>query len=329
MGSDWMLFGLAWLEKLQTALPEWVFSFFEIFSFMGSKEAYIVVLVAIWAVNYSFAMNLGIILMINNPINMSLKMLFQLPRPYWANSAIRAFGKAETGFGFPSGHSQTPFAFYGYFATQMKNKNVKRITWVGVLLIGLSRYVLGMHFPFDVTIGWALGALFLWKYLALKDKIHTWLMSKSFSQQVLLSFLLSIFVLSLPILVTISYPDYSTPTAWQTNAHIQFPDTEIAPMHFSGALSAAGTLFGLGLGGFWLHKNGGYKNAKNKNKQFVIFVIGLAGVLIIKFGLGAIFPSGESLIAYGFRYFRYGLIGLWISGCAPTYLIKWGLGKKK
>ena len=34
-----------------------------------------------------------------------------------------------------------------------------------ILLIGLSRLYLGVHFPHDVLIGWALGFLTLWAFV--------------------------------------------------------------------------------------------------------------------------------------------------------------------
>ena len=43
----------------------------------------------------------------------------------------------------------------------------------------------------------------------------------------------------------------------------------------------------------------------------------MVGVLIFWYGLGAIFPREATLLSYSLRYFRYVLVGLWISALAP------------
>ena len=55
---------------------------------------------------------------------------------------------------------------------------------------------------------------------------------------------------------------------------------------------------------------------------------GAAGVLIIRYGLKFIFPTGETFLAYLFRFIRYLLIGFWITGGAPWCFIRLKLAEK-
>ncbi len=59
------------------------------------------------------------------------------------------------------------------------------------------------------------------------------------------------------------------------------------------------------------------------------YLLGVAGVLIIRYGLKFIFPDGETVLAYFLRYLRYTLIGFWVAGGAPWTFIRLKLAEKK
>lgn len=68
-----------------------------------------------------------------------------------------------SGFSFPSGHAMIAVAFYGMLGYLLivslgwPRRLVVPVTAVVVLLIGLSRIYLGVHYPSDVLAGFALG----------------------------------------------------------------------------------------------------------------------------------------------------------------------------
>lgn len=73
-----------------------------------------------------------------------------------------------SGFSFPSGHSATSMAVYGCLAFALARgcRGVPRAAFVLagvgiVVLIGLSRIYLGVHYPSDVLAGWITGAAIL------------------------------------------------------------------------------------------------------------------------------------------------------------------------
>lgn len=103
------------------------------------------------------------------------KSAFHRPRP---GSAIYT----ETGFSFPSGHATIAVAFYGFLMYvlirnfgQWKTKvNIFFTGLVVILLIGLSRLYLGVHYVSDVWGGYLVGML----WLIIGISISEWLCSR-------------------------------------------------------------------------------------------------------------------------------------------------------
>ncbi len=76
----------------------------------------------------------------------------------------------ETGYSFPSGHSMASAAFYGFviyliYKSKIKNKKVKialcSVIGALILLIGLSRIYLGVHYASDVLAGFIISFTYL------------------------------------------------------------------------------------------------------------------------------------------------------------------------
>ncbi len=73
----------------------------------------------------------------------------------------------ERGFSFPSGHAALSMVAYGVLGVLLARstlpRRIQRATIVGlgllILLIGLSRVWLGVHYPSDVVAGWTAGAV--------------------------------------------------------------------------------------------------------------------------------------------------------------------------
>ena len=95
--------------------------------------------------------------------NQILKKIIERPRP----EGFRIV--EESGYSFPSGHSMVSMAFYGLFIyfiyNNIENKYIKwtSIVLISILiiLIGISRIYLGVHYASDVFAGFCLSLAYL------------------------------------------------------------------------------------------------------------------------------------------------------------------------
>lgn len=102
-----------------------------------------------------------------------LKLTFRRPRPEPFFGTI-----IPNSDSFPSGHSLGSFCFYGALAAIIVNRTEK--LWLKILtltcaaalilLIGLSRIYLGVHYPSDVLAGFSIGVIWV-TTVAITDKL--------------------------------------------------------------------------------------------------------------------------------------------------------------
>ena len=90
-------------------------------------------------------------------------------------------------------------------------------------------------------------------------------------------------------------------------------------------ITSAATLFGACSGLTWMARRGGFNASGPFWKRGARCVVGFIGVLVLYAGLKAIFPSGDTFVAYVFRYIRYTFVGFWISGGATWTFAKLNL----
>lgn len=117
----------------------------------------------------SVVSNLVLIALLNN----ILKLIVRRARP----TGFRLI--AETGYSFPSGHSMVSMAFYGYLIYLIyKNVRSKKLRWtlitcfsLLILIIGMSRIYLGVHYTTDVFAGFLFSLGYLVIYTKLTDPI--------------------------------------------------------------------------------------------------------------------------------------------------------------
>lgn len=131
-----------------------------------------IILLLIFIKNKKVALTIPTNLLIITSINQILKLIFQRPRPV-------GYRLLEIGeYSFPSGHAMTSMALYGlliYLAYKLvKNKNLKvlfiTISIFMIIIIGVSRIYLGVHYCSDVLVGWSLSIIYLIIYINILKK---------------------------------------------------------------------------------------------------------------------------------------------------------------
>jgi membrane-associated phospholipid phosphatase len=298
-------------------------------SFLGNEQFFLIVAPVIyWCIDASLGFRLGIYLMISAGLNDVFKILCHAPRPYWIDTHVKAFS-VETSFGIPSGHSMNSTTIWGTVAATLKKRGI----WIGaaalIFLIGLSRLYLGMHFPTDVLAGWFLGALLLIIIYWIEKPLVRWIKANTNPQKIALAFILSLSIIALGFFGRIILEGWEIPATWIENAAFATKVAEpINPVDPKGLISSCGALFGLALGYILLDMHGGFQVAGSLWQKITRFFIGLVGILIFWKVLGMFLPDESTFLSFALRYFRYTLIGVWVTGGAPWVFIRAGLAEK-
>ncbi|MDN7134934.1 phosphatase PAP2 family protein [Pseudidiomarina terrestris] len=110
----------------------------------------------------SFSLALAIGFSIEIPLFIAIKRCLKRPRPYQTLS-ITSVIQAHDQFSFPSGHTTAAFLFAGIASSFYPAWTPIWIIWAS--MVGISRVLLGVHYPGDIGAGAILGTTLA--YLAL------------------------------------------------------------------------------------------------------------------------------------------------------------------
>lgn len=303
-------------------LGDWLYPLMKGVTFLGNEEFYLLIMPAIyWCVDKALGIRIGILLLVSGGTNFLLKLLFHSPRPHWVSTKVKNLISAAD-FGFPSGHAQNASSLWGYIALEIKRKWLRISVILIIFLIGLSRIILGVHFLHDVLGGWMIGIILLILFLLLETPVSSWFSKQPFRKQILVSFLSSLLLILLALLFASPFMGHQIPPEW-----IQNTQGELDPYNLEGILTISGVLFGLLSGVIILETYGGFDAQGTLGQRTARFLIGASGVLLIWWGLDQLFPEKGFSLALTLRYFRYLLVGLWISLGAPWLFIRLNLAQ--
>jgi membrane-associated phospholipid phosphatase len=299
------------------ALGHWLTLPMQAISFLGQEEFFLVMMPAIyWCMDAGMGLRLGIMLIATNSLSCWLKVVIQWPRPYWVDHRVAALAIEPT-FGMPSGHSQSAVAMWGLFAQLRGSKRWWILAIVIAGLTGLSRIYLGVHFLDQVLVGWLVGALLIWLYVRLEERLLVWVRRLSMSSLMLLSLVASLLIVALTYGLNLGAR--AVPQEWIVNASAAAPNTPFVPFDTGPMVAMAGVMLGLGAGAAWdWCKHGPIKMSLPWQKRILRYLLGITGLLVIYYGLKLVLPGGQDLVGMSLRYVRYTLIGLWVTAAAPA-----------
>lgn len=134
-------------------------SFFMLFSHLGDASTWVVVTLALPLLGGAQGTLLALLGLALGALNLliywSLKQITRRERPFRQCTDIRECVHAEDLFSFPSGHALHAFAFAMLLSGAYPA--LAPLVWSFAVLVGLSRVVLGVHYPSDVLAGAAIG----------------------------------------------------------------------------------------------------------------------------------------------------------------------------
>jgi membrane-associated phospholipid phosphatase len=147
-------------EAIRAAVPPWLVPVFVLITHLGNPAFFL----AVFAVDYWFgdhrrgAHALGLAIA-GYALITALKTFFDAPRPPASVNLIPI-----TGYSFPSGHATSATIGYGILAYDLTIGSWRSrygVASVMVVLVALSRVVLGVHYARDVVAGILVGTAFL------------------------------------------------------------------------------------------------------------------------------------------------------------------------
>jgi membrane-associated phospholipid phosphatase len=156
------------MEKLQSHIGSFGTSLMSFFSAFGEE----VILIAFMCVLYFIvdkeaAKYVARRFMIAGCFYAGIKNIVCRLRPYMVHDNVKCLKPVDKsadlmdisaqGYSFPSGHSSGSSSIFIGAAIYLKKHILTAVSVIIVLLVGISRFCLGAHYPTDVLAGWAIG----------------------------------------------------------------------------------------------------------------------------------------------------------------------------
>jgi membrane-associated phospholipid phosphatase len=270
-------------------------SFFRAITSLGNESFYLLLFpFLLWCVDFHLGIRVGIIFLLSVYVNNGIKEIFQQPRPFEILPEIQKV--YASGYGFPSGHAQSSLVVWRSIAYWKKQIWFRNLSVLLILLIGFSRIYLGVHFPTDILGGWLFGGLILSLSPFIFSKIKL-----DFIQGNMIFKIIGITLFPVILLQIQSSPD---------------------------TISSVAVLTGIGYGLLFFSSSIGEIRPGHWLQRLFSFLVGIIGIGIFYLGLKSILPSKGQSFYQLFRFFRYLLLGIWISFGAPWLFTRMGLARQ-
>ncbi len=160
-------FEFYWNQMLRDTLVNTDYFFRFITEFGGTLIYLAIFFILFWGVNKNLARNLFIVYVASNCVNFYAKSIIGRERPPESNWLLIDASHLST----PSGHAQSSSTFWGYIALKSRRAIMWIISIVIIILVGLSRLYLGVHWFGDILTGWLFGIILLDVVLILETPI--------------------------------------------------------------------------------------------------------------------------------------------------------------
>lgn len=158
------------MEWMQTHLGDMLISIMQFFSLFGEELPLILIVGFVyWACDKKLGRSMGLSAIMGLTWGAMLKNIFLRRRPYFDHESIKILRLPEPeggvydihaqGYSFPSIHSTNAVTVFGSLAINLRKRWVITVAIIIPLFTGISRFVVGAHYPTDVLAGWTLGII--------------------------------------------------------------------------------------------------------------------------------------------------------------------------
>ncbi len=166
---------IAWMEWIQSFSTPFLDRLFLMITNMANEMLFVFIVVVIyWCISKTKGFTMVCALLFSGFININLKQIFRIPRPFTYSDVIQKDLHTGYGYSFPSAHAQLTASFFTSLSLAFPARRMIGIGSFLTLLIGFSRIYLGVHTPLDVACGILFGILIvLLIHWMINQIIHT------------------------------------------------------------------------------------------------------------------------------------------------------------
>ena len=165
---DWEVDLIEWIQSTMGSIGE---AIAKVLSVIGGETVSLLLLLTIlFCYSKKAGMRCGFTILAASMWFPMIKNIALRLRPYMvhqervdvllmAEADADAMDVVQQGYSFPSGHSAMAAASYVSIAREVRKRWMWVLAVIIPLLIGLSRFAVGVHYPTDVLAGWVVGLL--------------------------------------------------------------------------------------------------------------------------------------------------------------------------
>ena len=273
-------FDVFWTVVLRDAIP-WATPIFSAVTQLGSANFYVAMIaIGYWTLDKRASRRAAFLLLTSSYMNYWLKVIIRNPRPPSSNWLL---GTEATNYSLPSGHAQTSTTIWGWLSLKSRKAWILALSLALIIIIGLSRIYIGVHWLGDVIFGWVVGTLLLITALRVEDWAST--ISSRYGENALYIGFIILGIVSI------------------------FLTESLLPVNITGMEDNfggnGGFMIGLGVGLILERKYVNFEviESGDRLRGVLRIVLGLSLVIIVLFGLVPILPSNF----YWLRATRYAL----------------------
>lgn len=266
-----------------------------------------------WCIHKQFGKQLAYLLALTNIVNAVVKHALRQPRPFWLEeSAGRA---TEASYGFPSNHAQTATVVYLFVANWVRRGWVWLLAGMFIVLMGLSRVYLGVHFPHDVAAGLVIGLLVLGGYLLWLHFFQDSFRNRILGQRLLFALIVPLAFGIVYVAIRLVAGGPADDLAWSDYVPLA-ERTSVDDL-----ISGLAILLGMGIGFILEATRVHFVVDGPLLKRAARYLLGIAVTLALWRGLALVFPEDPLWLALPLRFIRYWLASMWVAYYAPAVFI--------